>query len=1225
MKPLYLAIEGMHSFVERQEVHFDQLADMGMFGIFGPTGSGKSTILDAITLALYGKVGRAAHGTHGILNHASDRLEVIYEFELWSENGPKRYRIERRYHRRDEQRSELRVCRLLDVSSNGAAEVMGDKVTDVENAIRNLIGLTMEDFTKAVVLPQGKFAELLQMKPAERKSMLERLFGLEKYGARLRAFVGQRLEAVRKDLSRVEESLVSLGDASPEVLAQTAQQLELAQEAEHRAKQAADEADHRFAAMSATWELQRQLSLVTAQVAEHKAKETEFISIKTSLAASERAAKVVKVAAEAEQQAANFAQHEQIDRQLKGEADRLEAELYQAEQAYEQARMRYAAEQPPLIALKAKLDEARDVEHQLEAARASLRPLRTEYEALQTDLQGSEAAHQQMQEEAARTRDELTRERVLIQENRVEASSRTQVGAVRSKVDALGAAYGQLQQRQDEWNKRKVKLDQALRDLEQARRVYATEQAKTADYETSWLASAAHKPTDENELTARAKELEQLRAIVRSFQQFETDRAQVQQRESQLQDELSQARRQLQMAEQAEHDAKQQVQQWEAVLKARMERLHQNQAALLATELVAGIPCPVCGSTTHPKPALVGDGELEAAAAQAGETDAEYFDREWRTAQDQAQVKAGQAMDWRTRIATLVGQGEAVHHQREQASSAMKDAQAKLPASFAYATPGNNVSNSPDSAGMLTVLAQIEQTLSADEATLKQWSLQREETRMNLESARSQMAATATAMSVAETYANLADKEWQGAHGRVRDQEDAVRTAALSVQPEGAEAFIDAGVLLREATHWVQSAEEEIHRKDELVGKAEPRIQNLDNLAVHLERQVREAGERQSALGASVNKAFDVMAIGESRILDLEHRVAAVTGGLSVSSMMDRTEDQLRGLETERTAAEEKRNLISHQCQTTRQEFTAQRTRLITAREVNDRALVMLQQVLTVENFVTVAAAMEARLTESESAAWEARVRQFEAQEKQLAGRQQHVLEQLGENRVAQEQWVAAQGEAEEWRTKWKEAVEGRAGLETIVKDLKERHERWLKLKEQELQFGEQERLVREIASLLSGNAFVGFLAAEHMEFVAHAASDMFQKLSSNKFALEVDSEGGFLVRDDFNAGKRRAVSSLSGGEMFQAALSLALALSTHIQLRGNCPLELFFLDEGFGTLDPERLDKVMTSLETLQHGSMTIGIISHVPELRQRMPRRLLVEPAQANGRGSQVRIERL
>ncbi|MFP3821926.1 SbcC/MukB-like Walker B domain-containing protein, partial [Bacillus sp. SIMBA_008] len=87
------------------------------------------------------------------------------------------------------------------------------------------------------------------------------------------------------------------------------------------------------------------------------------------------------------------------------------------------------------------------------------------------------------------------------------------------------------------------------------------------------------------------------------------------------------------------------------------------------------------------------------------------------------------------------------------------------------------------------------------------------------------------------------------------------------------------------------------------------------------------------------------------------------------------------------------------------------------------------------------------------------------------------------------------------------------------------------------------------------------------------------------------------VMRDDANGGVKRPVSSLSGGETFLTSLSLALALSAQIQLRGQYPLQFFFLDEGFGTLDQGLLDTVVTALEKLQSDNLSVGVISHVQE----------------------------
>ncbi|MGH3996546.1 MAG: SbcC/MukB-like Walker B domain-containing protein, partial [Pseudonocardiaceae bacterium] len=88
------------------------------------------------------------------------------------------------------------------------------------------------------------------------------------------------------------------------------------------------------------------------------------------------------------------------------------------------------------------------------------------------------------------------------------------------------------------------------------------------------------------------------------------------------------------------------------------------------------------------------------------------------------------------------------------------------------------------------------------------------------------------------------------------------------------------------------------------------------------------------------------------------------------------------------------------------------------------------------------------------------------------------------------------------------------------------------------------------------------------------------------------------------DADEKRPVKTLSGGETFQASLALALALSQHLAgMGGSTKLESIFLDEGFGTLDPESLETVAETLETLADGDRLVGVVTHVPALAERIP----------------------
>lgn len=169
-----------------------------------------------------------------------------------------------------------------------------------------------------------------------------------------------------------------------------------------------------------------------------------------------------------------------------------------------------------------------------------------------------------------------------------------------------------------------------------------------------------------------------------------------------------------------------------------------------------------------------------------------------------------------------------------------------------------------------------------------------------------------------------------------------------------------------------------------------------------------------------------------------------------------------------------------------------------------------------------------------------------------------------------------------------------------------------------------RQALVAQLEKLIKGKRFVEYAAREKLQYVSREASVLLNQLSCGNYELECDEQGHFQIIDFKNGGVRRFASTLSGGEVFLASLSLALALSSQIQLSSHTSLELFFLDEGFGTLDDNLLEVVMDALENLQSlSSRAIGLITHVEKLQNQMPVKLLVKPAESGGKGSRTEIE--
>ncbi len=175
--------------------------------------------------------------------------------------------------------------------------------------------------------------------------------------------------------------------------------------------------------------------------------------------------------------------------------------------------------------------------------------------------------------------------------------------------------------------------------------------------------------------------------------------------------------------------------------------------------------------------------------------------------------------------------------------------------------------------------------------------------------------------------------------------------------------------------------------------------------------------------------------------------------------------------------------------------------------------------------------------------------------------------------------------------------------------------DRWMRqkaIKEQLSDLENQRALSEELGKHLMSGMFERWILTDVMEDLAERASLRLLALSDGAFSLMTDGRD-FQIRDHRNADEIRSSRTLSGGETFLTSLSLALALAdsiTDLAATSTPPLGSMFLDEGFGTLDAETLDVVATAIEDLGASGRLIGIVTHIPDLAERIPARVEVQP---------------
>ncbi|AVM23335.1 AAA family ATPase [Bacillus pumilus] len=1129
MKPITLTIKGLHSFREEQTIDFSSLCDAGVFGIFGPTGSGKSSILDAMTLALYGKVERALNNTHGILNQAEEKLSVSFTFALQKEHHIS-YKVERAFKRADEMKVRTTLCRLIEIGDSQT--VLADKASEVNRKVEELLGLTIDDFTRAVVLPQGKFAEFLSLKGADRRQMLQRLFNLEKYGDQLVKRLRAKAQKHYGQKNELLAELNGLGEAGPEALAKAKEAAVQAKAIFHEKKRARDEAITAFTKAQTIWQYQKEqeayeteqnkLNLLAPSMEEKKAK----------LNIAEQA-ETLKPYADALTKAENQLSQASKEKQEAEKQQLHKRTIYhQMTQDYEQARQKKIETEPDLLQKKEQLIQLKEIERKKEAALQ---------EKAGIERQKNEKAQQLIQKKKEAEDLQSLLERALTKQTQLKhelEQLQVSVKERKSVQDALRLSEN-VQRINLDIQKEKQKLDELQKRTSQTVAAYEKLQKQQNNH---------HEKIDQS-----FQAIEHLYFYVCEFERALTE-----------------------WSKKEQHRKLESLKQRDAVRAAELRKE-------LAAELVDGEPCPVCGSIHHDPKALESNDHVETVA---------------------------QIDDVMKRIDNEIKQAEEYARDIYAAKQLLETHANQLVKQFAFLSkkaPGTEVA-----AAVETVQnPQPLQDLIQEWKGIKQDIQEVERKRARLMDETHDQAAEISKMKDQMTF------EQQ----RIEELEMLIKElqSELSEQTAQFEQTFPHFTL-----NQVQELQKQIDEKDQ---QAEGYKERIEKSISFLEEKQRAKEQLQTAI-YNVEKELDKLThqLESQQQLILQYETDVGRYPLKAASISEEL------IEVEHTLAilNEKEQQSYKQLQHAQQLFSEAQSHFSSSERQLQEAIRRKQEAEVAWEKETASSSFHMP-HEIESASMEQAVRQsvkqeieeFEDKRKQCAANLKRISQLLKEESLDEKQWTDIQQRKDAAEIALEEATVMSGSAHEHLRVIEENHQRFASIHEHLEGLQQEIDRLDKLQTVFKGNTFVEFLAEEQLESVSRDASARLGMLTRQRYAIEVDSEGGFVMRDDANGGVRRPVSSLSGGETFLTSLALALALSAQIQLRGEFPLQFFFLDEGFGTLDQDLLDTVITALEKLQSQNLAVGVISHVEELKMRLPKKLIVHPADPSGKGTTVSME--
>ncbi len=1143
MKILKVAFKNLNSLRGEHSVDFSAgpLSRTGIFAITGPTGAGKSTILDAITLALYGRAAR--YGTtpspENMMSRHTGECQAEVVFSVASGEFRASWHLKRARGKIDGnlQPPQRRVF-------DAAGVTLAQKVFDADGLIESLTGLDYDRFLRSVLLAQGEFARFLKADADTRAGLLERLTGTDIY-SRLSVLAHEQASEREAALSREQaarEAIPWLGEEERAV--KTGEITRLGDELAASAQT--------LEALSAQRELGRRLQGALAEAERLQTRGRELT-------------------ARREECAADFARLERHERTQPFCADlaRLDANAARADEEW----ARWNAAQR----------EARDADARLSRARAAARI-----------LAGREVAA--CEREVVRHRDEeasanarLSGVNRWLEEHADEQGLETALPVISEKLALLSGA----RRRRDELRASGEKLSGREAGLRAHRE-------ETRSRLTSILADLEHSKTSHEQVAVELSALLAGRApsdLQESLAGLHRRKESLTRLGSLLQKSIAADDKAKSLAQTGEALAQILPRYQEEVEQARgacavLGELVEAQAESLTNAklvasfaahragLKAGEACPLCGSGEHPFADPTGgvpSPDLDAIAAKLakGRKDLKAADL---TRREKEEVVTRVSEQHRTAV-------EQLELAERDGASARRDFDLEAAArSFTSHDPVMLRSEIEAVEGSINLageqLAALETLKNRqDAAALAHNSLQ------------SQTSKLEETLRASEAALELAGQ-------------DCAAQAVMLAEHEAALDLLAAGVVLVLAP-FAQALPD---AGGEAAGRANLEARRAE-YASHLTSKSDIASALQ-ALGHAVRvaqgewerarrQADDLPTLDPSSLEDDAEAARLAGEWQTYAAARARVEEY--GAAAIAARATEENRLASQQ--KSRRDAAAEHTSLNARLAAEATGL-----------FSDLAGLRAARLPDPVAATIEGTRRALGNEESQWTG-QRSLVEQNTAGLRAQhapegDALAAVESEREAWKTRHDDLAAQRVRVEEeIRRDDTNRAslaERAASIEQAEVQLKYWRRL-RELIGSHDGRKFRRFAQGLSLDLLVRHANRHLRKLS-DRYRLRRDAreELNLEIVDGHQAGSARPMASLSGGESFLTSLALALGLS---DLAGrNVRIDSLFVDEGFGSLDADTLDVAVAALESLRTSHKTIGIISHVELLKERITAQIQV-----------------